>query len=29
MIAESESMRRLEFLFSELNRYLADIPGPP
>ena len=29
MLAESESMRRLEFLFSELNRYLADIPSPP
>ncbi len=29
MIAELQSMRRLEFLFSELNRYLADIPGPP
>jgi hypothetical protein len=28
MIAELESMRRLEFLFSELNRYLADIPSP-
>jgi len=26
MIAELESMRRLEFLFSELNRYLADVP---
>jgi len=29
MIAELQSMRRLEFLFSELNRYLADIPSPP
>jgi uncharacterized membrane protein YccC len=29
MIAELESMRRLEFLFSELNRYLADIPSSP
>ncbi len=29
MIAELQSMRRLEFLFSELNRYLADVPGPP
>src|SRR5215472_1851468 len=29
MIAELQSMRRLEFLLSELNRYLADIPGPP
>jgi hypothetical protein len=28
MIAELQSMRRLEFLFSELNRYLADIPSP-
>ena len=28
MIAELQSMRRLEFLFSELNRYLADIPIP-
>jgi uncharacterized membrane protein YccC len=27
MIAELQSMRRLEFLLSELNRYLADIPG--
>ena len=27
MIAELQSMRRLEFLFSELNRYLADIPS--
>ncbi len=26
MIAELESMQRLEFLFSELNRYLADVP---
>jgi uncharacterized membrane protein YccC len=29
MLAESESMRRLELLFSELNRYLADVPGAP
>jgi hypothetical protein len=29
MLAESESMRRLELLFSLLNRYLADIPSPP
>jgi hypothetical protein len=29
MIAELESMRRLELLFSELNRYLADVPNPP
>jgi uncharacterized membrane protein YccC len=29
IIAELQSMRRLEFLFSELNRYLADIPSPP
>jgi uncharacterized membrane protein YccC len=28
MLAESESMRRLELLFSELNRYLADVPSP-
>jgi hypothetical protein len=28
MIAELQSMRRLELLFSELNRYLADLPGP-
>jgi hypothetical protein len=28
MMAELQSMRRLEFLFSELNRYLADIPSP-
>ena len=28
MLAESESMRRLEVLFSELNRYLADVPSP-
>lgn len=26
MIAELQSMRRLEFLFSELNRYLTDVP---
>jgi uncharacterized membrane protein YccC len=29
MLAESESMRRLELLFAELNRYLADVPSPP
>ena len=29
MIAELESMRRLVFLFGELNRYLADVPGLP
>jgi uncharacterized membrane protein YccC len=29
MMAELQSMRRLESLFSELNRYLADIPSPP
>jgi len=29
MIAELQSVRRLEFLFSELNRYLADIPSSP
>jgi uncharacterized membrane protein YccC len=29
MMAELQSMRRLEFLLSELNRYLADIPSPP
>jgi uncharacterized membrane protein YccC len=28
MIAELQSMRRLEILFSELNKYLADVPGP-
>jgi hypothetical protein len=28
MLAESESMRRLESLFSELNQYLSDIPSP-
>ena len=28
MLAELQLMRRLEFLFSELNRYLADIPDP-
>ena len=28
MIAELQSMRRLELLFSELNRYLSDIPSP-
>jgi hypothetical protein len=29
MLAELQLMRRLEVLFSELNRYLADVPGPP
>jgi uncharacterized membrane protein YccC len=29
MIAELQSMRRLELLFSELHRYLANVPGPP
>jgi uncharacterized membrane protein YccC len=29
MMAELQSMRRLELLLSALNRYLADIPGPP
>ena len=29
MMAELQSMRRLESLFSDLNRYLADIPNPP
>ncbi len=29
MMAELQSMRRLEFLFSELNEYLADVPSPP
>jgi hypothetical protein len=28
MMAELQSMRRLEFLFAELNRYLADVPSP-
>jgi uncharacterized membrane protein YccC len=28
MLAELQSMRELESLFSELNQYLADIPGP-
>ncbi|HUA36565.1 MAG TPA: FUSC family protein [Candidatus Binataceae bacterium] len=28
MLAELQLMRRLEVLFSELNRYLADVPGP-
>ena len=27
IIAELQSMRRLELLFSELNRYLADVPS--
>ena len=29
MMAELQSMRQLDFLFSELNRYLADVPSPP
>ena len=29
MMAELQSMRRLEVLFSELNQYLADVPSPP
>ena len=29
MLAELQSMRQLEFLFSELNLYLADVPSPP
>jgi uncharacterized membrane protein YccC len=29
MIAELQSMRRLEFLSSELNRYLSHVPSPP
>jgi hypothetical protein len=29
ILAELQLMRRLEVLFSELNRYLADVPGPP
>src|ERR1700723_761009 len=29
MLAELHSMQRLKSLFSELNRYLADIPSPP
>jgi len=28
LLAELQSMRRLEFLVSELNRWLAQIPGP-
>jgi hypothetical protein len=28
MLAELHSMRRIEFLLSELNRYLPQIPGP-
>jgi|SRR5580704_9600306 hypothetical protein len=28
MLAELQSMRRLEFLFFELNRYLANVPSP-
>ena len=27
-LAELHSMRRLEYLVSELNRWLAQIPGP-
>jgi hypothetical protein len=29
MMAELQSMRRLVFLVTELNRYLADVPGSP
>ena len=29
MMAELQSMRQLVFLFSELNRYLADVPSSP
>jgi hypothetical protein len=29
MMAELQSMRRLEYLLSELNRYLANVPSPP
>jgi hypothetical protein len=29
VLAELHSMRRLEYLISELNRWLAQIPGPP
>jgi len=29
MMAELQSMRQLELLFSELNRYLSDVPTPP
>jgi hypothetical protein len=29
MMAELQSMRGLEVLFSDLNRYLADVPNPP
>jgi hypothetical protein len=29
MLAELQLMRRLDVLLSELNRYLADVPGPP
>jgi hypothetical protein len=28
ILAELQSMHRLEFLLSELNRWLAQIPGP-
>ena len=27
LLAELRSLRRLEFLFSELNRYLVDLPS--
>ena len=29
MLAELLLMRRLEALFSELNQYLENVPGPP
>jgi uncharacterized membrane protein YccC len=29
MIAELDSMRRLELLFSDMNRYLAEVNNPP
>jgi hypothetical protein len=29
MLAELETMRRLDGLFAELNQYLADVPGGP
>ena len=28
ILAELQSMQRLEFLLSDLNRWLAQIPGP-
>jgi hypothetical protein len=28
ILAELQSMRRLEYLLSQLNRWLAQIPGP-